>query len=118
MEKTRNSAERDTEMKFGTMLAELRGERFLSKTELAKSVNSSRQMIARFEGGEVMPTSEVLLAIADYFGVSTDYLLGRDDYLTLPRDKKNQYIILAEKLTDEERVLVIDFAKMLRTRRK
>ncbi len=39
----------------------------------ASTMNSYRQ-------GEALPVAENLLKIADYFGVSTDYLLGREGY--------------------------------------
>lgn len=36
-----------------------------------------RSMLARYERGEQMPRADILAVIADYYGVSADYLLGR-----------------------------------------
>lgn len=36
--------------------------------------------IRRYERGEAVPTAEALVRIADYYKVSTDYLLGRTNY--------------------------------------
>jgi len=104
-------------MKFHEMLNELREEKFLTKTALGKEIGTSRQQISLFESGQVMPTSETLLAIADYFEVSTDYLLGREKNVTVPTGKESAYIMLCERLTDEERSLVRDFANFLIKRR-
>ena len=33
-----------------------------------------------YKSGKTLPGAEILLKLADYFGVSTDYLLGREGY--------------------------------------
>lgn len=88
-------------MKFNDRLHQLREDRFLKKTELAKILNTSRQQISKYESGVSVPTVDVFLKIADYFEVSADYLLGRDDYITLPRDSEQKYIVLPDELTEE-----------------
>ena len=65
---------------FAVMLKELRSEKKISQTELAKALNVRQSMIARWESDECEPTATNILAIADYFGVTTDYLLGRKNY--------------------------------------
>jgi DNA-binding XRE family transcriptional regulator len=104
-------------MKFNKMLTELREERFMTKTALAKAVNSSRQHISLLENSEAVPSGELFVALADFFEVSVDHLLGRENYITLPRDSKDGYIMLPVKLTDYERTLVKDFANLLVKRR-
>ena len=37
-------------------------------------------MLRRYERGEVEPSMDALYKIADYYGVSTDYLLGRTNF--------------------------------------
>lgn len=39
----------------------------------------NRSTIRRYERGEMKPSMEALSSIADYFGVSVDYLIGRTD---------------------------------------
>lgn len=39
----------------------------------------NRSTIRRYERGEMGPSVEALISIADYFEVSTDYLIGRTD---------------------------------------
>ncbi len=50
----------------------------LSQEELAKLINTSQQNISRWEKGEVEPSISFCVALADYYGISLDDLIGRD----------------------------------------
>lgn len=43
---------------------------------LSELVGLSKNMIAVYERGEVEPPASTVIILADYFGVSTDYILG------------------------------------------
>ncbi len=60
-------------------LKELRTKRNISQVKLAMDLGMSQNSISRYETGEREADYETLIAIADYFGVSVDYLLGRTD---------------------------------------
>lgn len=60
-------------------LKELRLRHKLKQSDLAEILNVDRTTIAKYEAGKHGPSSEVLFAMAEYFGVSTDYLLGFSD---------------------------------------
>lgn len=62
---------------FGAILADLRKSSDLTQKDLAKKFNVSTGSISHYEQGFNLVSVELLCAIADYFGVSTDYLLGR-----------------------------------------
>ena len=47
-------------------------------------------MLSRYESGERKPDYEILVKIADFFDVSTDYLLGRSNPPTLSEQEKFQ----------------------------
>jgi transcriptional regulator with XRE-family HTH domain len=64
-------------MKLGDRIKELREKHRVTQEELAKAVGTSPTNISRLEAGEQAPRANLLAAIADYFGISTDYLLGR-----------------------------------------
>lgn len=52
----------------------------LSDLQISQQLKISRSAIAGYKNGSVIPNAKNLLKIADYFGVSTDYLLGREGY--------------------------------------
>ena len=60
-------------------LKELRINRHISQVKLAMDLNMNQNSISRYENGEREADYETLIAFADYFGVSVDYLLGRTD---------------------------------------
>ena len=64
--------------KFKTILKELRIENNLGQVELAKAIGVSKGVISLWENGLREPTMSSLILLADYFGVSIDYLVGRD----------------------------------------
>lgn len=64
---------------FGQRLRELRNRRNLSQRELADMIGVSKSSVNMYERDEREPGFKTLGRIADLFGVSTDYLLGRTD---------------------------------------
>lgn len=64
---------------FATRLKELRNKRNLTQGEFARELGIKRANIAGYESQGKEPTFERLIIIADYFNVSLDYLLGRDE---------------------------------------
>ena len=60
-------------------LKELREERELSQWDVANGIQTGQRNIGRWENEEVQPTADFIIKLADFFGVSTDYLLGRSD---------------------------------------
>lgn len=53
----------------------LRRKSGLSQDELAERLDVSRQAVSKWELGSAVPTADKLVEIADYFGVSLDYLM-------------------------------------------
>lgn len=66
-------------MNLSSRLNELKESRNLLQKDIAKSVGLSLRAYQRYEYGERVPDANVLLALADYFDVSLDYLVGRSD---------------------------------------
>ncbi len=60
-------------------LKELRQQKRLSQLQLAIALGLNQNSISRYETGERQADYETLIAIADFFGVSIDYLLERTD---------------------------------------
>ena len=70
---------------FGELMAELRQDRGLTQKELGKILSVSTGTISTYENGVHYPDLEKLVQLADYFQVSTDYLLGRREYTKTAR---------------------------------
>lgn len=51
-----------------------------SISEIAREIGIRRSTLHNYRNRKLLPSAETLLKIADYFGVSTDYLLGREGY--------------------------------------
>lgn len=63
---------------FGRRLKELREKKEMSQEELGRRFNLSQSTIAYYEMDKKQPSQNTLHKMADYFEVTTDYLLGRD----------------------------------------
>lgn len=61
---------------FGENFKKLRKSRNLTQKELGAKIGLSKAVISKYENGMGYPTYDVLIRIAYYFGVTTDYLLG------------------------------------------
>ncbi len=64
-------------MAFAENLKELRKEKEIGQETLALELSVSVKTVSHWETGYTQPSIEQLIKIADYFGVSTDELLGR-----------------------------------------
>ncbi|ACV63239.1 transcriptional regulator, XRE family [Desulfofarcimen acetoxidans DSM 771] len=74
---------------FAKRLSLLIKENKASKQAVANAINISRPAISQFASGENLPSAEKLVALADFFGVSIDYLVGRSDDPRIPNALSN-----------------------------
>ena len=65
-------------LNFQESLKELRNERKIGQTALAKAIGVSSGIISLWENGLREPTLSNLIALADYFEITIDYLVGRE----------------------------------------
>lgn len=63
----------------GRRLAELRCERGLSQAELAERIGATSRTIGNVEREQAVPSLAVLVALADVFEVTLDYVCGRTE---------------------------------------
>ncbi len=66
----------NSQISFGKRLYELRTSHSLNQKQLGEIVGLSHKAISTMESGTRYTTIEKLVQLADYFDVSTDYLLG------------------------------------------
>ena len=72
-------------MDFGDNMMLIRKKKGLSQAALGKSIGTSGDVVGRYERGDIKPSIEVVVKIADALEVSVDYLIGKTD-LQLDRD--------------------------------
>ena len=60
-------------------MKELRKARKISQLKLALDLNMNQNTVSRYENMEREADYKTLIRIADYFGVTLDYLLGRTE---------------------------------------
>ena len=66
------------DMTFSRRLHELREAKKISRKTLAELCGLSKNLIGQYESGKKVPSARSLMALADYFDVSIDWLLGRE----------------------------------------
>ena len=66
-------------MKFYERLKELRVSRNLTQKDIYSAIGLAMIVYQRYEYGQRTPPLDTLIALADYFDVSIDYLVGRSD---------------------------------------
>lgn len=71
---------------IGERLRVLRNERNITQTELSKRIGVSKAMISSYELEQRQPSYAVLVKLAAYFSVSTDFLLGLEKGRTISID--------------------------------
>ena len=105
-------------MEFKDRLIKLRKELNLTQEELAQKIGYTRTAISAWEIGRNEPSNADTIKLAEYFGVSTDFLLGKSDIRNpekLDTDKIN--IGLSKKdytpLTKEQQEKIEEFARFV-----
>lgn len=61
---------------FHERVRELRKARRLTQVELADALGVTKQSVSNWENDNIQPSIDMLVRIAQYFGVTADYLLG------------------------------------------
>ncbi len=107
---------------FSQRLKNLRMDRKLTQAHMADLLGISRQGYAKYENNTSQPDFDTLVKLADYFDVTTDYLLGKsnDPRLTADQEKEafEEFYEIKELLAplseeDKRKVLqrLVDFTK-------
>ena len=66
-------------------LKQLRTENDVSQSDIAKLLDVTRQAYSRYERGDREPDLEMLCKLADYYGVTVDYLIGHESKSIMDR---------------------------------
>ena len=91
---------------FGENLRKLRLSRNLTQKDLGTAVGLSKAVVSKYENSLGYPTLDVLVHIASYFGVTTDYLLG------IPNGKTVDVSSLSDSQVEVIQHIISEFVKM------
>ena len=61
-------------------LKQIRNKKGLLQTKVAMDLNITQETVSSYETGRVLPSSDMLIKLADYYNTSIDYLLCRTKY--------------------------------------
>ena len=64
-------------------IRKMRTARGINQVELARALSVTKQSVSNWENNNIQPSVEILVKLADYFRVSTDYLLERENETVL-----------------------------------
>lgn len=92
-------------MNFSLRIKELREERGLSQAKLARELNVGTGSVGMWESTQEIPPVRKLLVIADYFGVSLDYLVGKSD-VKVPAAEKDPFLAEYRALSPARKALL------------
>ena len=97
---------------IGQRIRDLRKQKRMSQTELAKSAGVSQTTVTAWETGKAEPSSSAVAKLAVIFNVTTDYLLGRPNKQETKKDDvelSDDDVIMTwrgKPLSDEDRELI------------
>ena len=89
---------------FNIRLKKIRNQKNMTQDELGKVLNVSGKTIGTWERDSRQPNIETINALANYFNVSTDYLLGRRENSKTKNDDKQVDLTGIGQKEDEEKI--------------
>ena len=109
---------------IGDRLRDLRTSKGVNQDQAAESCGISRIALARYETGARIPRAEIVTKLADYYGVSVDFLLGREvvpdmvqETEKAPADIRAEAKQLLESFSDEEYQEALRYLRYLKTQK-
>lgn len=105
------------ETNLGQRIREERQKLNLTQEKLSETINVTTTYIGQIERGERRPTLDTLIKISNALGVSIDYLL--QESITPASDNlMNLWIQLTHDLSDDEKEMIIDLIKVIKSHKK
>lgn len=82
-------------------IKDIRTRKGLTQSEVASALGVSSVVYSRYETGSRQPSIEVLIQMADIFGVTVDYILGRQDIEDSTLSEYELRLLIASRKADE-----------------
>jgi len=86
---------------LGDKIKKLRKSKSITQEELGKNIGVSTSMVGMYETNARKPSYEVLVKIADFFNVSTDFLLSTEEKLNIALDSVKKIHDITKKGLEE-----------------
>lgn len=90
-------------------IRDLREDRDLRQVDVSEAIGIDQRTLSNYETGKTNPDSFAIIKLADFFGVSTDYLLGRTNNNTIDA---TDIVKKIDKLQDELSEISNDIRKL------
>ncbi|QXE18275.1 helix-turn-helix domain-containing protein [Clostridium sp. 001] len=94
---------------LGTRIRNLREEKSISQLELAKILNIGNTTLSQYESDKRVPSDTVKKKIAEYFGISLDYLMGLTDTkepkINIPQEYSDKYKVTKKDIEQHNEVI-------------
>ena len=97
----------------------LRQEKKRTREQLAEIIGDERSSIGKYESPNkpVVPSSDIIVRLAEYFNVSVDYLLGREEKPSEKMDDlSNKIIEMFSHLDEEKQRTALEYLEFLASR--
>jgi len=91
---------------FSNRLRGLMEVTYTTQGRLSEHIGKTRQTVSQYINGISEPGYDVLVKIAGFFGVSTDYLLGNEPEITANEERKRIYLSALAKWGDRAQMIV------------
>ncbi|TWP25367.1 XRE family transcriptional regulator [Apibacter muscae] len=95
------------EVNIASKIILLRKQRGWSQMELAKNISASREIISRYERNESVPSIDMVVKLADVFGVTVDFLVGKSNSASLDKETVNR-INNIQNMDDKTKSVLFD----------
>ena len=82
-------------------IKDIRLRKGLTQSEVATALGVSSVVYSRYENGKRQPSIDTLVQMADIFGVTVDYLLGRQDIEDSTLSEYELHLLIASRNADE-----------------
>lgn len=82
-------------------IKDIRTRKGLTQAEVASALGVSSVVYSRYETGSRQPSIDILIQLADIFGVTVDYLLGRQDIEDSTLSEYELSLLIASRKADE-----------------
>lgn len=83
--------------------------------DIAKLLDVAVSTISKYESGDIIIPTDNLIKLADHYGVSTDYLLGRDSEMQIAASTKDK-IDLSE-ISEKDKLTIMQLVESLRNKK-